>query len=184
MADYQFHRTTVYDQMGGVVRVARNVRITVTDPVTGNPAVGLKQNGQPVSWVTTDGNGSASWTVSSPSEVRITTPNGLSDVITSTTIVQATAENVATQVATDIANAVAPGAYSAAATSTATSVATSVATSIATDIAGSTAASVAASVARSDSHVLLDTDGVPYFDTTATGTQALLVDTDGVPFYT
>jgi hypothetical protein len=57
--------------------------------------------------------------------------------------------------------------------------ATDVATTVATDVASQ----VAADVAHGDSHVLLDTDGTPYYDLTAPGTQVMSVDSDGVPYF-
>jgi len=82
VAVYSFFEVAVYDQLGGVVRLARNARITVTDPSTGATAPALKQNGQPVSWVTTDDKGGAAWT-STLGVVRITSPTGQSRTVQS-----------------------------------------------------------------------------------------------------
>ncbi|GAA2037309.1 hypothetical protein GCM10009740_31330 [Terrabacter terrae] len=82
MADYSFFVDAVYDSLGGVVRVARSARITVTDPATGLTAADLKQQGQPVPWITSDGKGGAAWT-STLGVVQITAPNGLSRLIES-----------------------------------------------------------------------------------------------------
>lgn len=82
MTDYAFYEVAITDQSGGAVRLAPNARITVTDPATGLTAAGLTQNGQPVPYVTTDGKGAAAFT-STLGSVQITSPGGLSRVLTS-----------------------------------------------------------------------------------------------------
>lgn len=57
------------------------------------------------------------------------------------------------------------------------------ATTVATDVATQVATDVAAQVASGDSHILLDTDGVPYFDLAGSGTRVLQTDTDGTPYF-
>ncbi|NUO36647.1 MAG: hypothetical protein HOQ27_16505 [Dermatophilaceae bacterium] len=64
MADYSFSLVLVYDNVGGVVRLARNQKVSVTDPATGATAAGLKVAGQPVSFVTSDAKGRATFTAS------------------------------------------------------------------------------------------------------------------------
>ena len=146
MTDYRFTKVLVWDNLGGSVKVARNSRVTVTDPGTGVTAAGLKVNGQPVPWVTSDSSGHAEFTATI-AEVRLIAPGGFWQDVTSSTAVLDTARSVATDTATTVAT------------------------------------QVAQEIARGDSHVLLDTDGAPYFDTSAPGTQVMQVDTDGVPYF-
>jgi hypothetical protein len=82
VTDYVFEEVLVYDRLGGVLQLARNAKVTVTDPDTGAVAPSLKVDGQPVSWVTSDANGQASWT-STLGRVRMTAPNGLSVIVRS-----------------------------------------------------------------------------------------------------
>lgn len=84
--DYDFYEVAITDSVGGIVRLAPGKSITVTDPGTGATAAGLKQNGQPVSTVTTDAKGAAAWT-STQGCVKITAPNGLSRVVYSPTYI-------------------------------------------------------------------------------------------------
>lgn len=90
MTDYPFHKVAVYDQLGGVVRLARNSRIDVTDPATGLVAAGLKVSGLAVSFVTTDALGQADFT-STLGTVDITSPNGLTERIISSVVLEAAA---------------------------------------------------------------------------------------------
>jgi len=64
VADYSFSLVLVWDNLGGAVRLARSQNVSITDPATGATAAGLKVNGQPVSQVTSDANGRASFTAS------------------------------------------------------------------------------------------------------------------------
>src|SRR5690242_5559487 len=120
--DYTYSRVTVWDNVGGAVRLARNTRIDVTDPSTGAADPGLKQNGQPVSWVTTDKDGHATFT-STLAEARLVGPRGFWQDVTSTTAILTTATNVATSTANSVAAAAITPAVTASATDTATTVA-------------------------------------------------------------
>lgn len=88
MTDYPIHLVAVYDQIGGVVRVARNSRIDVLDPATGLVAAGLKVGGVSVSFVTTDASGQADFTVTIPT-VDVVSPHGLIERISSHVAVEA-----------------------------------------------------------------------------------------------
>ena len=61
MSVYTYSQVLVWDNLGGGVKVARNQKITVTDPATGAVAAGLTQAGQPVPYVTSDSNGRAAF---------------------------------------------------------------------------------------------------------------------------
>lgn len=87
MTAYPFHKVSVYDQLGGVVRLARNSRINVTDPDTGLVAAGLTQGGVSVQWVTTDAFGTADFTSTLPT-VQLTAPNGLTERVTSSLAIE------------------------------------------------------------------------------------------------
>ena len=63
MADSTYRKVLVWPVgAGGAVKIAPNQRITVTDPKTGLTPTGLKQQGQPVPWATSDANGTALFT--------------------------------------------------------------------------------------------------------------------------
>jgi len=72
---YTYSQVLVWDNLGGGVRVARNQRITVTDPATGAVAAGLTQSGQPVTSVTSDGDGHVTF-ASTMGVVRLTSARG------------------------------------------------------------------------------------------------------------
>jgi hypothetical protein len=83
----------------------------------------------------------------------------------------------------DLSGAAAAAAASATAAQNAAGNVSSTATTVATSVATSTATAVAAQVVRGNSHVSLDTDGVPYFDLNTPGTLVILTDTDGTPYF-
>jgi hypothetical protein len=88
VTDYPFHKTTVYDQIGGVLRIARNSRIDVNDPSTGLTAADLKQGGVSVPYVTTNSVGGADFT-STLATVDLVSPHGLTERISSHVAVEA-----------------------------------------------------------------------------------------------
>ena len=94
MADYSFSLVIVWDNLGGSVRLARNQRVSITDPATGATAAGLKVNGQPVTYVTSDGKGRASFSAS----IRTVRP-----VVNGTTLPDVTSPDGATAGSTEIA---------------------------------------------------------------------------------
>ena len=88
------------------------------------------------------------------------------------------------QQAADAASAAASAASSADASAQTASSASAVAASAADAAAADAAAAAAAAAALiQNSHILADTDGVPYFDPSVPGVKAMLADTDGVPYF-
>jgi hypothetical protein len=69
VTDYSFSPTLTWD-LGGSMQLARSQRVDVLDPATGTTAPDLKQDGQPVSWVTSDTDGVAAFTSTLP-KVRL-----------------------------------------------------------------------------------------------------------------
>jgi hypothetical protein len=74
VADYLFS-VPLYTAVGTNLKLARNARASVLDPVTGLTAADLTQNGQPVAYVTADASGTAEFT-SSLRMVRLVTHVG------------------------------------------------------------------------------------------------------------
>lgn len=76
MTVYNFTNVVVWDAAGGGVKVARRQRVDVLDPATGLAAPSLTQNGQPVSWLTSDDSGRVTFTTTIP-VARLSPPRGL-----------------------------------------------------------------------------------------------------------
>ena len=92
--DYSFSMVIVWDNLGGAVRLARKQKVLITDPATGATAAGLKVNGQPVTTVTSDGNGRVTFTA----QIRTVRP-----VVNGTTLPDVTSPDGAGGGSTEIA---------------------------------------------------------------------------------
>lgn len=75
MTDYRYMEVPVWTDRGGRPWLARNTRVNVLDWVTGLAAPGLTQNGQPVSYLTSDSQGVLNFT-STVGIVTLSTPSG------------------------------------------------------------------------------------------------------------
>lgn len=115
MTVYVFDEVAVFDSYAGGLQLARNARITVTDPDTGAVAPDLTQDGQPVTAVTTTVGGAAVWS-STMGRLRITSPRGLSRIVYSSAMLD---EAVAAPAAAQAAQAAAASSASDAAASAA-----------------------------------------------------------------
>jgi hypothetical protein len=91
VAVYSFHRVMVWDNLGGTVRLARNVRVDVVDPGTGAVPTGLTQGGQAVTYLTADSAGLVEFTTTDVPTVELTAPNGLVQRVTSQDALEAAA---------------------------------------------------------------------------------------------
>ncbi|HEY1178157.1 MAG TPA: glycosyl hydrolase family 28-related protein [Phytomonospora sp.] len=80
MTDYLFQEVPVYDRLGVNLMLARNARIDVLDTVLDVVSPGLKQSGQPVSYVTTDELGRATFT-NTQGYARLRSQRGLEQVV-------------------------------------------------------------------------------------------------------
>jgi len=145
MTDYRFTKVLVWDNLGGSPKLARNQRVTVTDPDTGAVAAGLKVNGQPVPYVTTDSTGHVDFT-STQGVVRLTSSSGFWQDMESPDL---------------RTNAVTASSDAAAAASSAATAASAASSSAADAAAARAAAETAAG--NVSGAILRDTDGVPYF---------------------
>ena len=84
MTTYGFHSVLVWPiGVGGAVKLARNQRINVTDPATGLVPAGLKQDGQPVSWLTSDASGEVDYTAEVGVVVLSSAATGFSETVVS-----------------------------------------------------------------------------------------------------
>lgn len=80
MTTYNYEKVLVWEATGGTVRVLRNGRVTATNPDTGAAPANLMQGGVPVTFLTSDAQGSLEFQADDP-KVRLTSPNGLSEVV-------------------------------------------------------------------------------------------------------
>lgn len=78
--DYLFQEVPVFDRLGVNLMLARNVRIDVLDTVLDVVSPGLKQQGQPVSFVKTDELGRATFT-NTQGFARLRGPKGFEQIV-------------------------------------------------------------------------------------------------------
>jgi hypothetical protein len=90
VTDYAYTHVLVYDNLGGAVRLAANIRVDVTNPTTGVVDSGLKQNGQSVTYIASDSTGHATFTSTLPT-ARLTTLRGFWRDVTSDDAIKAAA---------------------------------------------------------------------------------------------
>ena len=79
MTDYIYSKVAVYAELGGALRLARNSRTFVTDPVTAAP-VNVTQGAFTAAYFDTDSTGIADFTATTPGPIRLTTGATFVDV--------------------------------------------------------------------------------------------------------
>lgn len=75
MTEYRFSEVAVWTDLGGTPRLARRQRVDVKDWATGLPAPDLTQDGQPVSYLTSNSQGTVTFT-STVGVIIMSTLNG------------------------------------------------------------------------------------------------------------